>query len=135
MGISQRLYTIEVLEDGEWREYVPKAQRYTMTDKARLVALAQIIMPAKATWRIVEMINPKFVPTDDFMKTASERNALMAEGVRLREVNAELLAAAKQVYDSLNARIDRASFSGKPIPVFDGIAELHAAIAKSEAAS
>ena len=95
MGISQPLYTIEIFERGEWREYVPGEQRYTMTDEARLVALAQIIMPPKATWRVVEMVSPELVsiPMDDLMKAVNERNALRAEGVRLREVNAELLTA------------------------------------------
>jgi len=42
----------------------------------------------------------------------------------------ELLAAAKTVLDGLNARIDAAD--GHHAPVFDGIAELHNAIAKAE---
>lgn len=43
----------------------------------------------------------------------------------------ELLRAANKVLAGLNARIDEASASGSPVPVFDGIAQLHAAIAKA----
>jgi len=42
----------------------------------------------------------------------------------------ELLAAAKTVLAGLNARIDVATASRKP--VFNGIADLHAAICKAE---
>lgn len=43
----------------------------------------------------------------------------------------ELLRAARKVLDGLNTRIDEASTDGLPIPVFEGIAELHDAIAKA----
>jgi hypothetical protein len=43
----------------------------------------------------------------------------------------ELLAAAITVLDGLNARIDQASISSETVPVFSGIADLHAAIAKA----
>lgn len=48
----------------------------------------------------------------------------------LIEAAPDLLAAAKIVLDGLNARIDSAD--GHHVPVFDGIAELHDAIAKAE---
>ena len=44
----------------------------------------------------------------------------------------DLLAAAKAVLAGLNARIDVASAGDGRVPVFDGIAELHSAIAKAE---
>jgi hypothetical protein len=44
----------------------------------------------------------------------------------------DLLAAAETVLAGLNARIIAASDSGTVIPVFDGIAALHAAIAKAK---
>ena len=40
----------------------------------------------------------------------------------------ELERAARRVYEGLCARIDAASAAGEPVPVFDGIAELHAAL-------
>lgn len=40
----------------------------------------------------------------------------------------ELLTAGQKVLDGLNARIDMASAEGVPVPVFDGIADLHTAI-------
>ena len=43
----------------------------------------------------------------------------------------DLLAAAQLVLAGLNARIDDAVANGKPVPVFDGIADLHSAIAKA----
>ena len=48
-----------------------------------------------------------------------------------QEANEALLAAAKTVLDGLNARIDESFDKGEPTPVFDGIAALHAAIAKA----
>jgi hypothetical protein len=44
----------------------------------------------------------------------------------------ELLAAAKAVLAGLNARIDAAANGDGKVPVFDGIADLHSAIAKAE---
>lgn len=37
----------------------------------------------------------------------------------------DLMRAARTVFDGLNARIDAAVDEGDPIPVFDGIADLH----------
>lgn len=42
-----------------------------------------------------------------------------------------LLEAAGKVLAGLNARIDAAIAAGGPIPVFDGVAELHAAVAQA----
>lgn len=52
---------------------------------------------------------------------------------RLIAAAPELLAAAKAVLDGLNARIDAAPMTD--VPVFDGIAALHSAIAKAECRS
>ena len=52
---------------------------------------------------------------------------------RLIAASPDLLAAAKVVLAGLNARIERSHPSG--VPVFDGIAELHAAVAKAEGRS
>jgi hypothetical protein len=38
------------------------------------------------------------------------------------------LAAAERVLAGLNARIDRSARSKLPVPIFEGIADLHAAI-------
>jgi hypothetical protein len=46
-------------------------------------------------------------------------------------VNAELLEAAKTVLADLNARIEQAP--NDRVPVFNGIADLHTAIARAEA--
>lgn len=48
----------------------------------------------------------------------------------LHEAAPKLLAAAKTVLAGLTARIDAAP--GDAVPVFDGIADLHTAIAKAE---
>lgn len=44
----------------------------------------------------------------------------------------DLLAAAETVLAGLNARIGIASKKGLPVPVFDGIADLHDAINKAK---
>ena len=44
----------------------------------------------------------------------------------------DLLEAARVVRDGLHRRIDEASAAGAAVPVFDGIAELAAAIARTE---
>jgi hypothetical protein len=49
---------------------------------------------------------------------------------RLRAINTELVGAAQKVIAGLNARIDAAPRHA--VPVFDGIAELHAAIARAK---
>ena len=51
-----------------------------------------------------------------------------AEVVTLREDNQRLLLAAKQVLAGLDERISAASDAGDPVPLFDGIGELHDAI-------
>lgn len=43
----------------------------------------------------------------------------------------DLMRAAKTVLDGLNARIDAAVEGGGPIPVFDGIADLHDAVGQA----
>lgn len=43
----------------------------------------------------------------------------------------DLLKAAQKVLDGLNARIDFAKDAEQPLPVFDGIADLHSAINKA----
>jgi hypothetical protein len=45
----------------------------------------------------------------------------------------ELLAAAEKVLAGLNTRIDRNVRSKLPVPVFEGIAELHSAVALAQA--
>jgi len=54
----------------------------------------------------------------------------LEENARLIAAAPDLYEAAKRVLDHLNARIDAAPATAKP--VFDGIAELHTAIAKAE---
>lgn len=51
--------------------------------------------------------------------------------MRLIEAAPDLLDAAQKVLDHLNARITQASVDGAPVPLFEGIADLHAAIAKA----
>jgi hypothetical protein len=43
--------------------------------------------------------------------------------------NDDLVAAARRVMGGLNHRIDAASKAGVPVPLFDGIADLHDALA------
>lgn len=50
---------------------------------------------------------------------------------RLISAARELYAAAQEVLVGLNARIEEARATGSPVPVFDGIADLHAAVAKA----
>lgn len=64
-----------------------------------------------------------------------DTHARAAEFVTAMAQRAELLAAAKRVLAHLNLRIDAASADGDPAPVFDGIADLHSAIAKAEGQS
>lgn len=49
------------------------------------------------------------------------------------ELLKEALDASVRVLDGLNARIDRASKQGEPIPVYNGIVELHDFIGKIDA--
>lgn len=49
------------------------------------------------------------------------------------ELLKEARGASIMVLDGLNARIDRASKQGEPIPVYDGIVELHELIGKINA--
>jgi hypothetical protein len=63
------------------------------------------------------------------MRCYAERNA---------EANGPLAAAAPELYEAgsivlagLNARIDAAAAEGSNVPLFDGIAALHAALAKA----
>jgi hypothetical protein len=58
--------------------------------------------------------------------------ALLTDRDNVKALNAELLAAARKVLAGLNARIDQARADGTPVPVFTGIADLHAAIARCE---
>jgi hypothetical protein len=60
-----------------------------------------------------------------FEKTQSNING------RLIAAAPDLLEAARKVLPHLNARIDAASAAGQPVPLFDGIADLHAAISKA----
>jgi hypothetical protein len=48
-----------------------------------------------------------------------------------RASNEQLLLAARKVLAGLNARIDEAVTKGNPVPVFDGIGDLHDAIAQA----
>lgn len=54
---------------------------------------------------------------------------------RLIAAAPDLLAACKNALSEMNARIDFATANREPVPVFIGIADLHAAIAKAEARS
>jgi len=54
-------------------------------------------------------------------RVKAEREALLAERDRLKK-------AAQRVLDGLNARIDAALMLGGPVPVFEGIADLHDAL-------
>lgn len=49
------------------------------------------------------------------------------------ELLKEARGASVRVLDGLNARIDRASKQGEPIPVYDGIVELHDLMGKIDA--
>jgi|GEM_PF-6259926 hypothetical protein len=49
------------------------------------------------------------------------------------ELLKEARGASVKVLDGLNARIDRASKQGEPIPVYNGIAELHDLVGKIDA--
>ena len=53
---------------------------------------------------------------------------------RLIAAAPDLLAAAQRVLAGLNARIDDAGYKCQPVPLYDGIAELHNAIAKASGA-
>lgn len=54
MGISGRLYIIEIFEDGKWREYFLGKGSRPLRDRKKLEALAQTYVPPNVTWRIVE---------------------------------------------------------------------------------
>ncbi|MGC5620398.1 hypothetical protein [Enterococcus faecalis] len=54
-------------------------------------------------------------------RVKAERDALLAELDALKK-------AAQRVLDGLNARIDAALMLGGPVPVFEGIADLHDAL-------
>jgi len=54
-----------------------------------------------------------------------------ADNARLIAAAPELLKAAQIVLAGLNARIDQASNARMPVPVFNGIADLHNAIVKA----
>lgn len=54
---------------------------------------------------------------------------------RQTKVLTDLYVAGCKVLDGLNARIQAASESGAPIPVFGGIAELHDALNRAEKTS
>ena len=60
---------------------------------------------------------------------------LLADYDGLLSLNAELLEAATTVLDGLNGRIDMAVASGSHLPVYEGIAALHDAIAKARSQS
>lgn len=65
--------------------------------------------------------------TDRYLKELARQSK---RDQRIRAAAPDLYAAAKVVLDGLNARIDAAPRDA--IPVFDGIALLHAAINKAE---
>jgi hypothetical protein len=77
-------------------------------------------------------------PRDDGtpVPTHSGHNMVPVEvaeaNARLMAAAPDLLAAAEAVLAGLNARLDAASMVGGPMPVFDGIADLHTAIAKAK---
>lgn len=54
---------------------------------------------------------------------------------RLIAAAPDLYAAAQAVLDGLHVRIDSASQAGQPVPVFTGIADLHAALARAKGAT
>lgn len=78
---------------------------------------------------------------EDVRKAVGFKHDQRDETIRLvaeQEANAHLIAAAPDLYvaaqavlDGLHERIDLASGSGQPVPVFAGIAALHAALAKA----
>lgn len=69
---------------------------------------------------------------------ASIENGALTDTLDTEEANARLIAtapdllrAAKKVLRELDLRIDAAKAMGDPLPVFDGIADLHNAIART----
>lgn len=72
-----------------------------------------------------------FGDTRGGIEAAAANAAFIVKAVNCHD---ELMAAARRVLDGLNARIDAASAANEPVPVFDGIADLRAALAKVEAA-
>lgn len=54
MGISKPLYTIEIFERGEWREYFLGRQRYPLADRHKLQELARKYAPPNVAWRVIE---------------------------------------------------------------------------------
>jgi len=70
----------------------------------------------------------------DCAKRERDRIALVTAARRRRvEAGAEqLLRAAKRVLAGLEARVEKARAAGAPLPVFDGMAGLHAAVARAE---
>jgi hypothetical protein len=80
--------------------------------------------------RIVACVNAcRGIPTDT-LERAQENSTGPLSPVS-GSINAELLAAAESVLAGLNARIDEASRNGLPVPVFEGVAALHLAIARA----
>ena len=59
-------------------------------------------------------------------------DALEAENKRLQAAYKELRAASQTVFDGLDARIDAAVDAKHPVPVFNGIADLHDALHRGQ---
>jgi hypothetical protein len=71
-------------------------------------------------------------PDNTHRITSSECKAEAEANARLIAAAPELLEAAETVLAGLNERIDEAAASGgESVPVFAGIADLHAALAKA----
>lgn len=70
-------------------------------------------------------------------RSISHTDADLNAPLIVRAVNChdDLLAACKNALQEMNARIDFAAENNEPAPIFIGIADLHAAIAKAEGRS
>lgn len=148
---SHLIYDFDVKIDGEFRaQFRPSVYRgYNLHDAHgfhvkcgdRNLWSRRSDVSAKAEFesKVRECLGRDLIPTlaqlaESEAERQRQREAAEAERherERLEQIRAaapKLLAAAQTVMAGLNARIDQASTNSEPIPVFDGIAELHSAI-------
>ena len=89
--------------------------------------------PWKATLRELRhsVTGPQGQYIADLMWRGNDKKEEQAADAKLIAAAPKLLAAAQVVLDGLEYRIEQASNAGMPVPVFEGIADLHDAIAKA----